>query len=1655
MNCQKLLQNLLLIISCIVAGNGKILAQDANNRYTIGTQNGVYHYNYNQTPSPLIEIYPPGFPNVSFTYQWEQCATPTGNFQPIPGATGSSYSFAQPLTQTMYIRRKASNWIFTRYSNVVKLQLVSAQWEDLNYVREHDIRVKGVTTWQAADALPIGQKQQTTTYMDGLGRTLQQVSRETATPANGSSLWGDVVQFAEYDAMGRQPKQFLPYTTTSQSGKYKTAPKTEQETYYTAIYNETAAFSAIVFDNSPLNRIKNLKEPGTAWAASAGKSADYELNGIADNVQNFSVDYITGNPPLRLGVYDPNTLYKQVTADEKGKQVIEYTNKSGQLILRKVQLEDNPSAAHSGWICTYSIYDDFGQLRYQLQPEAVKYLDANGWSFAGTNGQKVLNDLCFQYAYDEKGRTTWKKAPGAEPLRMLYDKRDRVVFMQDGNQAAKNPPEWTATLYDELDRPTITTLYRTTKSVTDLQTAINNAGNVTTTANVLHPTIDIVKNNRETNISRYAAQNSIEFLDGFESVTNDEFVAEIDPLAGTNHTVTTTGMVDPIPVSELNNPSICTILKYQYYDTYAFTGVKGFDAAYDNAAAYSTGDVNVLPIAATRRTINHPTGSKVRVLGTNTFLLTTAYYGEQGQLIQTTEENIKGGQDVTTLQYHFDGRLLSSHTKHTTAGTGYTNFSILTKNEFDKIGRVTTVQKKYGTNDWKAIASYAYDDVGRLKNKRLAPGYTGTGKTELESLAYSYNIHNNITGINKDYALKTSGKYEKWGHFFGLYLGYDNRDGVFNGANLGGQVTGLLWNTQGDDAQRKYDYTYDNAGRLLTAVFNEKKTAGDAWSNSQMDFSVTGNGGRIGYDLNGNLLSMLQKGVLPGGGAPVTVDDLQYAYASYSNKLLKVTDNSTLGANNGKQGDFKDGTNGTGDDYVYDANGNVVIDLNKGAKELANVPGAHGIRYNHLDKPEEIRIAGKGTIKLVYDASGTKLQKLYTPEGSSTTTTTSYINGFVYNGDNLQYIHFEEGRIRVMQPIASSNGYDAVAIDGNLTLPGGKQGAYDYYIRDYQENVRMILTEETHLGSNQCTMETARAGQEEPFFGQSGAGNEVASTRFAVNSIPGAGWQHADIGSHVSRLGNLAGKKTGPNSLLKVMAGDVVTATTQYYYKDPVVNGTGNNLVNDVLTTLVQTITGSAATNSVTKGAVSNISGDLTPNIPFNSVVAPDAANPSGTAPKAYLTVLFFDERFRFVGEGSTSLRVQENPGNNASLTLPNIKAPKNGYCYVYVSNESNEPVYFDNLRVGHNRGRIIEENHYYSYGLKIAAISSQKLGNPAEGLLANQHLYNDKELIEEADLGWYDYGFRMYDAQIGRFPQLDPLTDDYPYLTPYQYASNDPITNIDIDGLEGGSAVGASFSYSYKAASQADIFLTPANIISKTATVTRPAGSLLLVTKSAAVGGAAVASSANPLRVAAKQGVQQVTKQGAKVIAMNTAKSPGFWSKALPWAARSLNVAGWVLTPLDAGPRAPGGNELYYYPGHPGYSPKFAPVPENNPKGRPDDNDGDDYVTLYRGVHKKHPGFNEAKRGVATPYGGSDDVDAHNGGNFFTNFTSWSYSKGVAQYHANKKGSGGVILTRKFKKSEMVASPDHFNELEVLIKGKVSGAKVEYAQPGGTPSVF
>jgi len=47
------------------------------------------------------------------------------------------------------------------------------------------------------------------------------------------------------------------------------------------------------------------------------------------------------------------------------------------------------------------------------------------------------------------------------------------------------------------------------------------------------------------------------------------------------------------------------------------------------------------------------------------------------------------------------------------------------------------------------------------------------------------------------------------------------------------------------------------------------------------------------------------------------------------------------------------------------------------------------------------------------------------------------------------------------------------------------------------------------------------------------------------------------------------------------------------------------------------------------------------------------------------------------------------------------------------------------------------------------------------------------------------DYGFRIYNPSIAKFLSVDPLTQEYPWYTPYQFAGNKPINSIDLDGLE------------------------------------------------------------------------------------------------------------------------------------------------------------------------------------------------------------------------------------------------------------------------------
>ena len=69
-----------------------------------------------------------------------------------------------------------------------------------------------------------------------------------------------------------------------------------------------------------------------------------------------------------------------------------------------------------------------------------------------------------------------------------------------------------------------------------------------------------------------------------------------------------------------------------------------------------------------------------------------------------------------------------------------------------------------------------------------------------------------------------------------------------------------------------------------------------------------------------------------------------------------------------------------------------------------------------------------------------------------------------------------------------------------------------------------------------------------------------------------------------------------------------------------------------------------------------------------------------------------------------------------------------------------------------------------------------------------NKFLYNGKELQDET--GWLSYGFREYDPQIGRWHVKDALSEKYYSHSPYAYVMNNPVSSIDILGLNTAAAV-------------------------------------------------------------------------------------------------------------------------------------------------------------------------------------------------------------------------------------------------------------------------
>jgi RHS repeat-associated protein len=94
----------------------------------------------------------------------------------------------------------------------------------------------------------------------------------------------------------------------------------------------------------------------------------------------------------------------------------------------------------------------------------------------------------------------------------------------------------------------------------------------------------------------------------------------------------------------------------------------------------------------------------------------------------------------------------------------------------------------------------------------------------------------------------------------------------------------------------------------------------------------------------------------------------------------------------------------------------------------------------------------------------------------------------------------------------------------------------------------------------------------------------------------------------------------------------------------------------------------------------------------------------------------------------------------------------------------------------------ILAANDYYSFGM---VMNNRKYIGPAGAYrFGFNGKENDRESVSTGE-GIQDYGMRIYNPAIGKFLSVDPITAEYPWYTPYQYAGNKPIQFIDKDGLE------------------------------------------------------------------------------------------------------------------------------------------------------------------------------------------------------------------------------------------------------------------------------
>ncbi|WP_316835065.1 DUF6443 domain-containing protein [Pedobacter nutrimenti] len=1139
---------------------------------------------------------------------------------------------------------------------------------------------------------PSDRYRQTTEYLDGLGRSMQTVAK------NEHADNFDIVSQKVYDAgSGKETYTYLPFAApvSTSNGNLHIPVASRIKHFYDANGPDEEPYSKTETDNSPVNRITKQLLPGRNWVGSnRGKVNDYWCNTAPEGVRIFTIGNNLADVPITNAAYAPFVLYVDQVTDEDGKYSLEYKDKRGLLILKKTRISGT-GPAHDGFACTYYVYDNLNRLRYVIPPKAVAAITTS-WNVSS------VTNLCYSYFYDSKNRVIEKKIADKGTEYYVYDKRNRQVLYRDGNLELAG--QWMLTIYDPHDRPISTSIYASSDNRTTLQGYMDDN-------------------------SAFTAPNLFYYLKNYG------------------------------PQQEYPGSTTAHMLSYIYYDNYDQIALLDFDQSQFSNITIPP-DNSISPPTLSNQVRGLVTGTKVRVEDPESpndevWLTSANYYDDKGRVIQVKSQNLKGGIEISSNLYYFQGKLWKNILRHQNpdarpiAGTNdgaHAAYTIYTTNALnlhqgggnDQIRSMT--QKIDGGIEYQ-FGNYFYDHLGQVVVKQ----------TPAANFLQEYNIRgllNHIQVANFNNEADSIRLFEE-----NLYYDKGFASKLYNG-----NIAGITWRKAGTLAPvEAYGYSYDALDRLTHAEYARKNTQNN-WVKTAYDYTAS----NITYDINGNILSMNQRGINPPAiNTPINMDQLTYNYAAGSNQLIKVID-AVNPASTISLPDFKDNPNvNHPQEYYYDANGNLVKDENKGI-------GA--IKYGHLNKPETISIDFKGKITNVYDASGNKLQKRVYDKNTDKTDTFDYIGNFVYKNDTLQYITNGEGRAR---PVANP-----------LQVT---KFIYDYFVKDHLGNVRSTVTAKPIDAQYLASYEIAMANVEQLVF------DNIANVRNAkpVDGKPGD--------NMAARLdGGDPARRVGTAIMLQVMPGDRFTISTDAYYE-------GDYQQSDV--------EGSQAIIESLMGALLNgntYAGVPIAELPDNVKTITRALNNpalagqlenliqsdnNSNAPRAHLNVLFFNDKLELVPGGSSITQVPVVPqGGSLSgfMTLvPNAQSqygvgtqqvcctsPGPGYVIIYVDNQSiGKDVWFDNIMIEHYTGKVQEENHYYPFGLTVqTALEPNHVNQP--------YKFNGKELEKSFGMETYDFGARIQDPQIGRWFGVDPLADAVRHESQYAYASNNPVKNIDKDGM-------------------------------------------------------------------------------------------------------------------------------------------------------------------------------------------------------------------------------------------------------------------------------